>query len=351
MGRTFTLGELGEQLSAHVLGDENRALHGVASLARATRDQLSFVLATKHLSQAQRSQAGALLTTADLAAKLDGRNCLVMTNPHVGFAQAIDLFHPEASTPPGIHPTAVVDPGADLGEDVVIGPHAVVGAGTHIGTGTRIGAGSWIGHDVKIGEDCRLYGRVSVYPGSRLGNRVMLHSGCVIGADGFGLAWDEDHWRKVAQVGRVVIGNDVEIGANTTVDRGALDDTVIEDGAKLDNLIQVAHNVRIGAHTAIAGCVGIAGSTRIGSHCQIGGAAMIIGHLEIANRVTISAGTFVAKDIREPGTYTSVQPLMPHGEWKRNAALLRHLDQMHNRIKDLEKRLNELENKTDKQND
>lgn len=348
MGGTYPLGELGAQLGAEVRGDARYALTGVASLAHAGPEHLSFVLAARYLPEALASRAGALVTDAPLADRLAGRNCLVAARPHALFARAIDLFHPEPPAEPGVHPTAAVHPDAVLGAGVVIGPHVTVAAGARVGDRSRIGPGSWIGEGAEMGDDCRLYGRVSVYPGCRLGHRVLLHAGCVIGADGFGLAWEGDHWRKVAQVGRVVIGDDVEIGANTTVDRGALDDTVIHDGVKLDNLIQVAHNVRIGAHTAIAGCVGIAGSTRIGSHCQIGGAAMIIGHLEIADRVVISAGSFVAKDIREAGTYTSVQPLMPHAEWKRNAARLRHLDEMHSRLKTLERRLNELDPHTDR---
>jgi UDP-3-O-[3-hydroxymyristoyl] glucosamine N-acyltransferase len=176
-----------------------------------------------------------------------------------------------------------------------------------------------------------------------VGDRAVLHPGCVIGGDGFGLAWEEDHWTKVPQVGRVILGNDVEVGANTTIDRGALDDTVIEDGVKLDNLIMVAHNCRIGRHTAIAACAGIAGSARIGAYCQIGGSAMILGHIEICDRVTVSACTFVAKDIKTPGMYTSVLPLMTHEDWKKNAAHLRRLDNLSQRIRALEKLLQDKE--------
>jgi UDP-3-O-[3-hydroxymyristoyl] glucosamine N-acyltransferase len=347
MAKALTLRDLGDRLAGQVRGDAGLILSGVASLAHARGDQLSYVLAARHLPAARDSAAGAFITSAALADQLPSRNCLVVAKPHVQFARAIELFHPETRLPVGVHPSAVVDPSAHLGEEVAIGPHAVIGAGACIGARCRIGAGCFIGHGTHLGEDCLLHARVTVQADCRLGHRVILHPGCVIGADGFGLAWDEDHWHKVSQVGRVILGDDVEIGANTTVDRGALDDTLIGDGVKLDNLIQVAHNVMIGPHTAIAGCVGIAGSTRIGANCQIGGAAMIIGHLEIADRVVVSAGTFVAKDIREAGTYTSVQPLMPHADWKRNAALLRHLDEMHGRLKDLEKRLNKLDNETD----
>lgn len=345
MSSGYTLAELKACLGGEVLGDTGHRYSGVASLDRAGADQLSFLLSDKHLAAAQTSQAGAMLVPPALADRVSLPR-LVVANPHASFAQAIALFHPEAAAAPGIHPSAHIAEGAEIAADAHIAAHVVIGQGARIGPQARIDPGCVIGPGVSIGAGCRLHANVTVYTGCRIGDRVILHSGAVIGADGFGLAWKDDHWLKVPQVGGVVIEDDVEIGANTTVDRGALDDTVIERGAKLDNLIQVAHNVRIGAHTAIAACVGIAGSTRIGAYCQIGGAAMIIGHLEIADRVTISAGTFVGKSIREAGTYTSVQPFMAHGDWKRNAAHLRHLDQMHERIKQLEKTLSELERKS-----
>jgi UDP-3-O-[3-hydroxymyristoyl] glucosamine N-acyltransferase len=192
---------------------------------------------------------------------------------------------------------------------------------------------------VPIGEDCVLHAHAVVQHDCVLGNRVILHPGAVIGADGFGLAWQGDSWLKVPQTGRAILEDDVEIGVNTCIDRGALDDTVIETGAKLDNLIQIAHNCRIGRHTAIAACAGVAGSARIGAYCQIGGAAMILGHIEICDRVTVSAGTFVSKNIHETGVYTSVQPMMKHEDWKHNAAHLRRLDALVQRIKKLEAKL------------
>jgi UDP-3-O-[3-hydroxymyristoyl] glucosamine N-acyltransferase len=240
-----------------------------------------------------------------------------------------------------VHPSAIVAADAKIGPDVHFGPGVVIGAGASIGARCRIGPLSVIGPGAELGEDCLLHPRVVVEHGCVIGKRVILHPGAVIGADGFGLAWREDGWVKVPQAGRAILEDDVEVGANTCIDRGALDDTVIETGAKLDNLIQIAHNCRVGRHTAIAACVGIAGSTRIGAYCQIGGAAMIIGHLNICDRVTVSAGTFVAKDIREPGVYTSVQPLMKHEDWKHNAAHLRHLDALVKRVKSLEAKLKE----------
>ena len=341
----YTLAELGACLGGAPVADTGQRYTGVASLEHASPDQISFVTGDKHLAAALRSRAGALLVSANLGPRLD-RPHLVVANPHAAFARALGLFHPATKPSPGIHPTASIAGSARIAPDACIGPHAVIAEDAEIGARSQIGAGCTIGAHSRIGADCLLHPNVSLYAGCRLGDRVILHSGCVIGSDGFGLAWEDGHWLKVPQVGSVVLEDDVEIGANTTVDRGALDDTVIETGAKLDNQIQIAHNVRIGAHTAIAACVGIAGSTRIGAYCQIGGAAMIIGHLEIADRVTVSAGTFVGKSIREAGTYTSVQPLMAHADWKRNAAHLRHLDNLHERIRQLEKTLSELERKS-----
>jgi UDP-3-O-[3-hydroxymyristoyl] glucosamine N-acyltransferase len=197
---------------------------------------------------------------------------------------------------------------------------------------------------VAIGEDCRLFANVSIYADCRLGDRVSVHAGAVIGADGFGLAWENGRWSKVPQVGRALIGNDVEIGANTTIDRGALDDTVIEDGVKIDNLVQIGHNCRIGAHTAIAGCAGLAGSTVIGSNCLIGGGAGLAGHLELCAGVTVSGGTHILKSIRTPGVYTSTQPQMPHDEWLKNAAQLRHLAELRERIRELERQVSDVRN-------
>jgi UDP-3-O-[3-hydroxymyristoyl] glucosamine N-acyltransferase len=334
----LTLAELQAVLGGTIQGDEQIRLDSVASLAHADSNQLGFLVSAKHLAQARSSHAGALIVPESLAVDL-ALPCLVLANPHVGFARAAALLQPEPLLQTGIHPTAVVAEDAVIGADVRIGPGAVIGSKAKIGPRCQVGALSVIGPDTELGEDCLLHARVVIQHGCLLGKRVILHPGVVIGADGFGLAWQGESWLKVPQTGRAILEDDVEVGANTCIDRGALDDTVIEAGAKLDNLIQIAHNCRIGRHTAIAACVGIAGSTHIGAYCQIGGAAMIIGHLHICDRVTVSAGTFVAKDIREPGVYTSVQPLMKHEDWKHNAAHLRHLDALVKRVKSLEEKL------------
>jgi UDP-3-O-[3-hydroxymyristoyl] glucosamine N-acyltransferase len=334
----YSLSQLQAILGGEARGDENRQFSGVAALADAGSDQVSFMVGAKHLEAARASRAGLLIVHPAQAGQL-GRALLVVGNPHAAFARAVALFHPEPPLRPGIHASAVVDPSATVAADAEIAAHAVIGAGSRVGAGSRIGPGCAVGDDVEIGAHCRLLANVTVYGGSRLGDRVTLHAGCVIGSDGFGLAWEGDGWLKVPQVGRVVIGDDVEIGANTTIDRGALNDTVIGNGAKIDNLVQIAHNCRIGEHTAIAGCAGLAGSTTIGSRCLIGGAAMILGHIDICDGVTVSGASFIGKSIKTPGVYTSTQPHMPHDEWLRNAAQLRHLADLRDRIRALEKKL------------
>jgi UDP-3-O-[3-hydroxymyristoyl] glucosamine N-acyltransferase len=351
----LTLAELQAQLGGTIRGHRastaniaDTRIEGVASLQHAQPHQLSFLLSAKYLAQARASAAGALIVPESLDVELP-QLCLAVANPHASFARAVALLQPEPTLEPGIHPSAVVAADAMLGPEVRVGPGAVIAAGAKIGARCQIGALSVIGPDASLGDDCVLHARVVVQHGCILGNRVILHPGAVIGADGFGLAWESEtdrenrqkggRWLKVPQVGRVIVEDDVEVGANTCIDRGALDDTVIETGVKLDNQIQIAHNCRIGRHTAIAACAGVAGSTTIGAYCQIGGAALIQGHIDICDRVIVSAGTFVTKSIREPGAFTSVLPLMKHEDWKRNAAHLRHLDALVRRVKALEEKI------------
>jgi UDP-3-O-[3-hydroxymyristoyl] glucosamine N-acyltransferase len=336
----YSLAELQSCLGGTIRGDGEVRLSGVASLEHAQAQQLGFLLSPKFVSLARTSQAGALIVPETLDVDLP-QPCLAMANPHAGFAQAAALLKPEPSLAAGIHPSAVVAEDAEISIDARIGPGVVIGARARIGARSQIGPRCVIGPDAQLGEDCLLHAGAIVQHACVLGNRVILHPGAVIGGDGFGLAWQGDGWLKVPQTGRAILEDDVEIGANTCVDRGALDDTVIETGVKLDNLIQIAHNCRIGRHTAIAACAGIAGSTRVGAYCQIGGAAMLLGHVTICDRVTVSAGTFVSKDIREPGVYTSVQPMMKHEDWKQNAAHLRRLDALVKRVRSLEEKLKE----------
>jgi UDP-3-O-[3-hydroxymyristoyl] glucosamine N-acyltransferase len=270
---------------------------------------------------------------------------IVCANPYAYFAKVSALINPRMRRQAGVDPRAVIDPRASVASSAFVGPCAVIEAGATIGEGAEVHAGCYVGFDASIGRDCVLNPRVVVYQRCSLGERAIVHSGSVIGADGFGMAMESGKWLKIPQIGRVIIGDDVEIGANTTIDRGAMGDTVIEDGVKLDNQIQIGHNCRIGAHTAIAGCVGIAGSTRIGKYCRIGGSAMIGGHLDIADNVEISGGTTVPKSIVAAGTYTSVFPVSPHDEWLKNASMLRHLRDMRDRIRRLEEQLKGTQNK------
>lgn len=343
---SYKLAEIAALLGGKVLGDGDVRISGISTLERAQADQISFLTNSKYRAQLASTQAGALIL-GEADAQASDLPRIIAQNPYAYFARVSALLNPLPEVKPGVHPSALVGGGAQIDPSASIAATAVIGAEAVIGAHTVIGAGCCIGDRVMIGSYVRLYPRVVIYHDCVIGDNLIAHSGAVIGADGFGIAMDEGRWIKIPQIGRVVIGNDVEIGANTTIDRGALDDTVIGDGVKLDNQIQIAHNVRIGAHTAIAGCVGIAGSTTIGKYCQIGGSAGILGHLKIADRVVISSFTLVGKSIREAGVYAGIFPFSKLDEWKKNAVHLRHLDEMSNRIKALEKLLLEHKAKED----
>lgn len=340
----YTLGAIVKRFGGELIGNSEVVVNQVAPLASALSGHISFLTNPKYRRQLQGCKAGAvILGIAERDATELPR--ILSDNPYAYFAKVSALLNPRHVDASGVHSTALVDQTATVPASATIGAFAFVGENVKIGEHAIIGSGCHLGEGVEIGDDSLLYPRVVVYHGCAIGKRAILHSGAVIGADGFGIAMEKGRWIKVPQIGRVVIGDDVEIGANTTVDRGALEDTIIEDGVKLDNQIQVAHNVRIGAHTAIAGCVGIAGSAKIGKHCTVGGGAVILGHLEIADLVNISAGTLVTKSIAKAGTYTSVMPFSAHQEWLKNAAHLRHLDKMAEKLSELEKKISELERK------
>ena len=323
----LTLREIAARLGGEAVGEVGAPLTGVATLESAQPEHIAFLANPRYRAQLATTRAGAVIVgPGDRDAT--GRPRIVCDNPYAYYARAVALFHPESAPVPGIHPFAQVDAGAQVGASAQIDAFAVIGAGARVGEGVRIGAGCVLGANVRLGEGTRLHPHVTVYDGCSLGARCLVHSGAVIGADGFGMAREGGRWLKVPQVGCVRIGDDVEIGANTTIDRGALDDTVIEDGVKLDNQIQVAHNCRIGAHTVIAGCTGISGSVTIGADCMIGGGVGIAGHLTICDHVTLMGMTFVTKSITRPGTYASGLPMMPHAEWLKNAALVRRLDRI-----------------------
>jgi UDP-3-O-[3-hydroxymyristoyl] glucosamine N-acyltransferase len=330
-----TLHEITARFGGEVAGDSGVRVHQVATLENAASGCIAFFANQRYLPQLKTTRASAVIVS-EAARGATALPRIICSNPYAYFARVSALLNPAAPATAGIHRTAVVEKSAVVETGVEIGPHAVVGGNAIIRAGTIIGAGCCIGDGTVIGSATRLYPNVTVYHDCVIGDRVIVHSGVVIGADGFGIAMEDERWLKVPQIGRVVIGDDVEIGANTTVDRGAIDDTVIEEGVKLDNQIQVAHNVRIGAHSAIAACVGIAGSARIGRLCRIGGASGIAGHITIADRVEISAHTIIMKSIDKPGTYSGAYPSQPNAEWRRNAARLRHLDELAERVGALE---------------
>ena len=338
---TFTLTELVARFGGELIGEGAVRIGQVGTLESAGPGDISFLSNLKYQRQLGSTRASAVIVGEDARAATQLAR-IVCKNPYAYFAKVSQLLNPRASRAPGIHRAAAVDPSARLGAGVYVGACAVVEAGATIGDGVEIHPGAYIGAQADVGAGSIVYAGARIYHGCRIGERTIVHSGAVIGADGFGMAMEDGRWLKIPQIGRVIVGNDVEIGANTTIDRGALEDTVIEDDVKLDNQIQIGHNCRVGAHTAIAGCVGIAGSTRIGRYCRIGGSAMIGGHIEIADHVEISGGTAIAKSILGPGTYTSLFPVSTHEEWLRNASLLRHLREMRDRIKALEEQLKSL---------
>jgi UDP-3-O-[3-hydroxymyristoyl] glucosamine N-acyltransferase len=336
-GAGIPLRVLADRSGAELVGAGDVLIERVAALDDAGTGAIVFLSNPKYRSQLASTRASAAIVSprdADATALPK----LVTPNPYATFARIAAIFHPPRAAPPGIHPAAIVGATARIAPNAMLGAYVVVGERTHIGERVQIHAGCIIGDDCAIADEAILYPRVVVYRHTKIGPRAIIHSGAVIGADGFGMAEQEGRWLKVPQVGGVVIGADVEIGANTTIDRGALGDTVIEDDVKLDNQIQIGHNCRIGAHTAIAGCAGIAGSTRIGRNCKIGGAAIIAGHLEIADGVVISGGTGVYSSIDRVGVYTAVFPLLPHREWQHVASIVRQLRSLAERVRALERR-------------
>jgi len=335
----LTLGELVGRLGGELLGDPSVVVRQIASLDRAGEGELAFLVSPKYRAALEASRASAFILPAK-AADFTDRPRILTPDPYLYFARAAQLFNPPKAVPAGVHPSAVV--GSELPASVAVGPNAVIGADCRIGEGCVIGAGCLIGDGVAIGAGSLLHAGVKVYDGCTIGTRAILHSGAVIGADGLGFARDADkHWVKIPQIGGVVIGDDVEIGANTTVDRGALEDTVIGNGVKLDNLIHVAHNCRVGEDTIMAAMAGLAGSTTVGKRVQVGGKAGFSGHLEVGDDIVISADTNVTKSIDRPGVYTAMIPLQPHADWVKNFSHLRRLDAMAERVRELEKKLAE----------
>ena len=323
------LGAIVESLGGELFGDSQTRISALAPLEAATCNDLSFLSHPKYAALLAASKAGCVIVSPAMQASAVARGaCIVTDDPYLYFARLTQLWKRSHSAASGalnafqIHPSAVIDPTAQIDTDAIIGPLCVVEAGA------------------KIGADTVLKSRVTISENCVIGARCILHSGVVIGADGFGFAPNQGSWEKIEQLGAVRIGDDVEIGANTCIDRGALRDTVIEDGVKLDNLIQIGHNVRVGKHTAMAGCVGVAGRADIGAHCAIGGGAIVLGHLTVADHVSISAATVVTRSILKPGHYTGMFPIDDNAAWEKNAAALKQLSTLRERIRVLE-RLNE----------
>lgn len=318
------LGFIIESLGGRLIGPSDKQVSRLAPLHSAGSDDISFLSHARYRQQLQDSQVGAVILAPAMQELATGREAVIVADdPYLYFSRLSRLWRREHPLPlrHRIHPSAVIDPEVQIAEDAVIGPLCVVDAGARIGAGTV------------------LHSRVTVGQGCQVGERCILHSGVVIGADGFGFAPHAGQWEKIEQLGAVRIGNDVEIGANTCIDRGALDDTIIEDGVKLDNLIQIGHNVHVGAHTAMAGCVGVAGSAKIGAHCTIGGGAVVLGHLSLADDVHISAASVVTRSIAKPGHYTGMFPIDENAQWEKNAANLKQLARLRERVRQLEQHI------------
>ncbi|MHB1140977.1 MAG: UDP-3-O-(3-hydroxymyristoyl)glucosamine N-acyltransferase [Sulfuricaulis sp.] len=332
-----TLAELARRFQGRVRGNPDLAIKRAASLDSAGPDDIAYLSDRKYLAQLTSTAAGAVILAEPDAVHRTGP-VLIVENPHLCFARVAQLLHPSPAFKPGAHASAVISPAARIAASAWIGPHSVVEDGAEVMDAAYIGPGCLVGPGATVGARSRLVGHVVIGDHCTVGADCLLHPGAVIGSDGFGFAKDGDRWQKVPQLGRVIVGNSVEVGANTTIDRGALDDTLIGNGVKLDNQIQIAHNVHLGDNTAIAAFVGIAGSTRIGKRCTIGGQAGITGHLEIADDVHITAGSLVTSSIRQAGAYSSSLKAEPAEKWRRNAARLHHLDEMSQRLKTLEEK-------------
>jgi len=318
-------------------GDGNTLIDGVGTLSDATGTQLSFLSNPAYRDQLDATQAGVVIVSAK-----DAENCpvntLIADDPYVSYARIAQRFDPRRPIKPGLHASASIDPTAIIGRDVHIGANAVVGPGCEIEEACSIGPACVLMADCRLGSSSRLVANVTLCEGVQIGRRTIIHPGAIIGSDGFGLAFDKDHWVKIPQIGSVQIGNDCEIGANTTIDRGAIGDTIIEDDVRLDNQVQIAHNVEIGAHTAMAAYAGISGSTKIGKYCMFGGRAGAVGHIRIADRTTVTGNSPVTKSITQPGTtWSCIIPAQPIREWNRTVVHLRKLEKLARRVLSLEK--------------
>lgn len=332
------LGDIARTVGAELRGDADIMISGVGTLQHAEPGQLSFLSNPAYRRYLAATRASAVVVAPDQADACPVA-ALVSDNPYLCYARAASLLFPPPAVEPGIHPSAVVAASVQIDASAHIGPCAVIGEGVVLEAGVYVGPGSVVEPGCRIGAGSRLVARVTLCRDTLIGARCLIHPGAVLGADGFGLANDRGRWEKVPQLGRVRIGDDVEIGANTTIDRGALEDTVLHDGVKLDNLIQIAHNVEIGEHTAMAGCTAVAGSTKIGRHCTVGGLSGVVGHLTIGDNVHFSAATLVTRSFEKAGYYSGGLPAMENGEWRKTVARLRRLEEMNKTLKLLKQQL------------
>ena len=334
--KSFTLGEIANLLNLQLVGDEQCVIHSLGTLKNATAGQLSFLSNPSYISQLESCNASAIIVDAKFA---DSCKCntLISKAPYVSFAEATALFNNTPEHEASIHPSAIIHESAELADTVYVGPNVVIEENVKVGEACSISAGCFLGADVELGSNCHLHSNVSIYHRVIVGNNAVIHSGTVIGGDGFGFAFDGEKSVKIHQLGSVNIGNDVEVGSCSSIDRGALEDTIIRDGVKIDNQVQIGHNCIIGEHSVICGCTGIAGSVTIGKYCVMGGGSGAVGHITLADKVQVSARTLVSESISEPGTYSSGTWHMKTSEWKRSNIRFKQLDSIAKRLKKLEK--------------
>ncbi len=335
MEHSYTIAQLATITEAKVLGDPKCVITGIAPLSSAAEGEITFLSVRAYRQYLPQTQASAVLL-AEQDAKDCKTNALIVGNPELSIAKVAELFEPKLRTPEGIHQTAVIAKTAKLGQGVGIGAHCVIGEGVSIADNTVIMAGTIIGDHCHIGHDCLIYSHVTLYARTQIGDQVIIHSGVVLGADGFGFTKDQGRWVKIPQLGGVVIGNHVEIGANTTIDRGAIKDTVIGDGVKIDNHVVIGHNVQVGEHTIIAGTVGVGGSAIIGRHCMLAGRVSINDHIQIADGAIFTGAAMVTHSIQSPGVYSSGTSCQPNREWRRSVYHFHRLDKLAKRVKKLE---------------
>lgn len=341
MNYSVSLEQIARYLDAELQGPADLLISGIATLQEAQEGQLSFLANAQYKKYLQASKASVVLLTQADAVDFSG-NSLIVPDPYIAFAKISHWFDPKPSNESGIHCTALIAADAVIDSTASIGPGVVIEQGACVGPNTRIGAHSVIGARSSIGANGWIAPNVTIYHDVHIGDRIVIQAGAVIGSEGFGFANDKGVWSKIAQIGGVSIGHDVEIGANTTIDRGAIANTIIGNGVKLDNQIMIAHNVQVGDHTAMAACCGISGSTKIGKHCMIAGGVGMVGHIEVCDNVFITGMTMVTRSIHEPGAYSSGTAMQPAAEWRKSVARLRHIDDMAKRVQALEKQLAEV---------